>query len=136
MISYLDRTADSDGNVTESIKTCEGFTLVQADMTTDWTDGWYVVWNSVVIPSRIEVSGTVNIIICDEETLTLPQGIHVTGANCLNIYGQADETGKLIATGLDYAAIGGNYREAGGIITINSGTVVANGSSNRRCPRQ
>ena len=97
--------------------------------TTAMSDGWYVVSGNVNVSGRIEVTGTVNLILCDGATLTATQGLHVPTGVTLNIYGQSDGTGGLTATqgGSDQAGIGGNNLEASGTITIHGGNVTSTG---------
>lgn len=83
------------------------------------------------ISERVEVSGAVNLVLCDGVTLTAEKGIHVTGENSLTIYGQEAGDGKINAKSERVqAAIGGNSDEPGGILTINGGTIDANGGVN------
>lgn len=94
-------------------------------------DAWYVVTENVEIGERVEVSGAVNLVLCDGVTLTAEKGIHVTGENSLTIYGQEAGDGKINAKSERVqAAIGGNFDEPGGILTINGGTIDANGGVN------
>lgn len=94
-------------------------------------DAWYVVTENVEIGERVEVSGAVNLVLCDGVTLTAEKGIHVTGENSLTIYGQEAGDGKINAKSERVqAAIGGNSDEPGGILTINGGTIDANGGVN------
>lgn len=109
--------------------------VVTENGSTAWNGGdgdvWYVVTENVEIDERVEVSGTVNLVLCDGVTLTVEKGIHVTGENSLTIYGQEAGDGKIEATAIkDQAAIGGNIDEPGGILTINGGTIDANGGVN------
>ena len=103
--------------------------------TTTWTDGgWYVVSKDVSIKDRIKVSGTVNLILCDDCTLTARSGIEVAKGKTLNIYAQSKGTGAIKATGsMNAAAIGStepDYNphpvEAGNIV-INGGNINATG---------
>ncbi|MEE0510379.1 MAG: S-layer homology domain-containing protein [Peptococcaceae bacterium] len=97
--------------------------------TVAWTgqdgEAWYVANGTVSLPQRVEVQGDVYLVLCDGATLNIDQGIHVTGSNSLTIYGQEHGTGKLIAKKVmeENAAIGGNYKEPGGVIKINGGTI-------------
>lgn len=109
--------------------------VVVENGSTAWNGGdgdvWYVVTKNVEIGERVEVSGAVNLVLCDGVTLTAEKGIHVTGENSLTIYGQEAGDGKIEATAIkDQAAIGGNIDEPGGILTINGGTIDANGGVN------
>ena len=85
-VPYVNRTADASGNVTSSNATCETYTVVTSG-STSWSDGWYVVNSEVTIGSRVSVSGTVYLILCDGATLTVNGGIQLTGSNSLTIYG-------------------------------------------------
>lgn len=86
--------------------------------------------NDLTISGRITVTGDVKIILVDGVTLTIPKGITVEGDNKLTVYGQVLGTGTLTINGPDsgYAGIGGSGNDkAGGVITINGGTVNAAG---------
>ena len=109
--------------------------IVVEDETTSWNgeggEAWYVVNEDAEISERVEVSGAVNLVLCDGVTLTAEKGIHVTGENSLTIYGQEAGDGKINAKSERVqAAIGGNSDEPGGILTINGGTIDANGGVN------
>ncbi len=69
--------------------------------TTEWTDGgWYIVesGSTINISSRINVSGTVNLILEDGATLNANAGIEIEERGTLNIYVQKKGTGTLNAT--------------------------------------
>ena len=138
-VSYLDETGTS--------QTCASATEVTSSDTgwgTSGTTTWYVVQGTVIIGSRVTVSGDVHLILTDGCTLTVNGGIQVQddddditngSANALTIYAQSTDKstmGKLIAKGAerDYnAVIGGNggnsYGGSCGTIIINGGTVTA-----------
>ena len=106
--------------------------VVTENGSTAWNGGdgdvWYVVTENVEIGERVEVSGAVNLVLCDGVTLTVEKGIHVTGENSLTIYGQEAGDGKLeVKADENQAAIGGNTNEPGGIMTINGGVIDAVG---------
>ena len=106
--------------------------VVTENGSTAWNGGdgdvWYVVTENVEIGERVEVSGAVNLVLCDGVTLTAEKGIHVTGGNSLTIYGQEVGGGKLeVKADEKQAAIGGNTNEPGGIMTINGGVIDAVG---------
>ncbi len=101
-----------------------------------WSEGWYVVKGSDVTLSKgAECSGAVNLILADGAKLTVTgedgPGIDVSDQySSLTIYGQANQSGQLIANGdMDAAGIGGGNSRRGYNITINGGTVIANGGS-------
>ena len=141
-IYYEDEASAIAG--TASVGTCTEYTLVESGSTA-WSNGWYVVNTGTSIDTRITVTGTVNLILCDGATLTAEKGITVAdndqdpvtpSSNILNIYGQSLGTGTLIATSTDLynAAIGGFRNNAGndrerdcGRITINGGAITASG---------
>ncbi|MBO4572456.1 MAG: hypothetical protein J5762_01630, partial [Clostridia bacterium] len=128
-IAYMAWDEDSK-TVKEVEGGCAEYTVVTTGTTT-WEDGvWYVVEETVTITSRIDVSGTANLILCDGATLTAEKGIEVSSGNTLNVYAQSagENMGAIVATADGGAAgIGGNY-DAGGTITINGGIVTAFGS--------
>jgi len=108
----------------------DNITSVTSSTTTmgaDNTVTWYTVDDNATVSSRIEVAGTVNLVLCNDKTLTASQGLHVPSGVTLNIYGQSGGTGALIATwsGNDKAGIGGDNNEGGGTITIHGGNVTA-----------
>ncbi|MBE5902035.1 MAG: hypothetical protein E7280_09030 [Lachnospiraceae bacterium] len=99
----------------------------------------YADGSTKIEDTRIEVQGTVNLILCDGATLEVRKGITVSTGNTLNIFCQSGKTGRLLA-GVYYdgdalragctfngAGIGGKDREAGGTITIYGGSITANG---------
>ena len=89
---------------------------------------WYLVSQNVTINDRINVVGNVNLVICDGHTVTFADGIHVPEGSTLNIYGQANDSGKLTAIVdiNDNAAIGANDQtDDCGTINIYGGTVIA-----------
>ncbi len=87
---------------------------------------WYVV-NSDVNYNAITLIGNVNIILCDDKTMTADGSAAsaISGEygynNSLTIYGQSAGTGKLVAQ------CGEGNRISSGAITINGGTVDATG---------
>ena len=109
-----------------------------------WTNNsWYVVTENVTFEKRIEITGTVNLVLCDGATLTAKQGISVnnghynpSGDCALNIYAQNGGTGALYAGTANgtsttmnespqRAAIGGDDNNTNGDITIHGGNIYA-----------
>ena len=101
------------------------------------TNGWYVVQSTanIVLSSTVAVSGNVHLILEDGGKLTITgstdrAGIALTDAS-LTIYGQANGTGELHATGgSGGAGIGGDAEtnnNNGGELTVNGGRVYATG---------
>ena len=78
----------------------------------EWHDGWWYTrdLDELVISDRVSVDdgATVNLILMDGKTIKFENGIHVGKGSTLNIYGQAQGTGKLIVgrSKADTAAIG------------------------------
>ena len=111
---------------------CTDYTVVTADTTTFEDGKWYVMSNSVTVSSRITVTGTVNLILCDGATLTASKGITVNSGNTINIYAQIGGTGELNAgSDTSVASIGGGYRGASsGTVNIHGGKITATGGTN------
>lgn len=87
------------------------YTVLSSDKT-EWTEGTYVLGSDVEFTSRISVSGSVTLILCDGCTMDANNGIHVSEGNELLICAQStgDIMGVLNASAPDnYAAIGGDY---------------------------
>ena len=98
--------------------------------TTAMTDGTYKVTSNVSISERIQISGTVNLILGEGATLTASDGIEVPSSATLII----DGTGSLVAQashndveGNGQAGIGA--RVSFGNIVINGGNVTAKGKN-------
>ena len=142
-VNYYDPTAAG-----EQTKQADATAIIsQTSLGTSGETTWYYVSGTVSVTSRIEVKGTVNLILADDCAFTAENGIHVADGNNdnknkLNIYAQSygndEHCGKLVAhsnTSGD-AAIGGNsgqfgnVAEAGedaGAITIYGGNITAHG---------
>ena len=93
----------------------------------NWVDDWYAVLSDVAITHETTVTGDVNLILADGATLT-SQNIKVPVGSSLTIWGQGGGIGKVVATATHQAqaGIGGSGCDCG-TITINGGTVEANG---------
>ena len=98
VVSYVYYTQDGNTAIRHTDGSQSTYTTV-TDSTTSWSNGWYVVNSNVTVSSRISVTGTVYLILCDGYKLTASAGITVTGNNHLVIYGQDAGTGALQATG-------------------------------------
>ena len=124
-----------DNNMNPVSAICEGYCAVKDGTATFDSDlhDWYVVGANVYLNERLNVSGSVNLILVDGAVLHAPRGINVASGSALAIYGQSSNSenpGCLYAYG-DYndAAIGGGYYETAGSITINGGRITATGGS-------
>ncbi len=135
LIPYLEWDAEKNELVNRTgSDACKNYELVTTGTSGFENGKWYVVNSNVTVKSRIFVSGTAHLILCDNAKLTAEKGINVKDkdkvVDTLNIYAQstADNAGRLIATGDKNAAgIGGNYYQGGGIISINGGNITATG---------
>ena len=116
-VPYVDASGAAQTPVTE-------YTPVTASTT--WTTGWYVVDANTTISTRIEISGDVHIILTDGCTLSTG-GVKVAPGGSLTIWGQTEGSGTLIADGRHTFAPGIECTDAS--VTINGGTVTANGDS-------
>ena len=96
---------------------------------------WYVVKGKVEISDRVQVSGYVNLILCEDAELIVKQGINVLYPNSFIVWSEKkDGTGKLTAEGApdDCAGIGGNSDWVSGDIYLYGGTVTATGGADRQ----
>ena len=124
-IPYVHRYFDSVNRIVISSNSLVSSGTSVTSSTTSMSNGWYIVDSNVTVSSRISISGTVNILLCDGYTLTAVQGINTTNAT-LNIYGQRNGTGTLIATNSGHdSPIGGSKQNHGGTLSINGGTISA-----------
>ena len=111
-------------------------TLTQASA----SEGWYVVDQNLTFNKRITISGTVNLILMDNTTLTANKGIHVPYGATLHIWAQSNKVtdpndlmGVINATAntTNYSGIGGNNDGAGaGELHFHGGFVSAIGGVN------
>ena len=105
----------STGKFVKSTVTSGNYTTLTGNSSASLADGTtYVVSGSETINARLDVSGTVNIILCDGAKLDATKGIQVGSGSELNIYGQELGTGQLNANGYtagsaQFAAIGANF---------------------------
>ena len=114
-VNYYDPTADEG----QQNKTATNVTAITNEMVTLGSSGtttWYYVSGEVTCDNRIEVNGTVNIILVDGCRMNANSGIHLTKGNTLNIYAQSAGSGYLYAkevyqSGKLCNAIGGNSGE-------------------------
>ena len=92
---------------------------------------WYIVRGNVTITHRLNIVGTANLILGDGATLKCTDGIRSERKlnSVLNIYTQAEGTGKLIAEtdARDWAAIGGHETGDAGTLNVHGGNIVAKG---------
>ena len=113
------------------------FATVVTEDTKVWNDAWYLVANTVTIDDRVVVNGNVHLILGNNATLYVSEGINVSAGNTLTItcqpLGSEDRYGELSCNvysekTMGLAAIGGAADEIGGTITINGGKISAQSS--------
>ena len=150
-VSYLAYSWDGS-KLTSEMKSVTDYTLVASTDTAWGAAGettWYVADGDVSISNRVDVNGSVNLLLKDDCELS-PNFIIISAGSTLTIYAQTEgETaGKLVcsngigtvgstliihggtvnATGTSGAGIGGRSSgEQGGTVTIYGGTVTATG---------
>lgn len=138
-VKYIERSWDAtEKRVTETTKACSSYTAINGTDEEGWYglyNGWYVVTGNSAY-KVLNVQGTdVHLIIPDGLTLTVTGGVKVELKYnaVLNIYGQAGNTGQLIATNSYDGAAGigsGGSTDDGnaGMINIHGGTINATGN--------
>ena len=104
-IAYVKYTVSGTTATPSDQQLTEGtYTVVTADLAELTADKPYVVNDDITIGHDVVISGNAEIILCDGKTLTingyLGQGT-VTPTNNLTIYGQTNQTGKLIVKTTD-----------------------------------
>ena len=91
-VQYIERSwDDTNKTVVDTEKTCTSYTLLANRSSDTLYSGWYVVDRDMTINSRLTVSGTANLILCDHKTLTLKSGITVLGNDTLIVAGALGE---------------------------------------------
>ena len=115
---YSDDTHGVVGNTTVAVRPANEYAYIGKDGTaqtqancteiTNRTDnistpGWYVVKENLTI-SSLNISGEVDLILCDKATLTVSNNMNVTEGSTLNLYWQSAGSGKLTAA--DISALG------------------------------
>ena len=127
--TYVKRVWDPDAHTV--VSTPEECPVLPKKLTSNPGSGWYYVYGTQTIGSRIEIASgaTVNLILADGATMNCTSGgIHLPGNAKLNIYGQSGDTGVLKATGGDkQAGIGGNDEQGSGFVVICGGNITAKG---------
>jgi hypothetical protein len=93
-----------------------------------WANGWYVVSEDTQINTRVTVSGTVNVLLCDGVYFNAKKGFEVVEGNTLNFYGQTASTGTLVIDNPpNYASGIGTSSSSNpnncGTVTFNGGNI-------------
>ena len=126
--SYISRRW-TGSRVEEDVKNPVEFTLISSLQDNEnLTSGVWILSQSSSFSNRLTISGDVHLVLCDGATLTCGKGVELAPGNSLSVYGQEEDTGKLICTGPEnHAGIGGGNNTGSGSFTIHGGTVTANG---------
>ncbi|MBO7580914.1 MAG: hypothetical protein J6T38_05270 [Bacteroidaceae bacterium] len=108
-VNYLDPTAD----VESQMKSVDATAITSTTKTLGVAgkETWYYASGEENNAYRIEVKGTVNLILVDQCNFSISAGLHVPETSSLNIYAQSvgDNRGRLVATSSGgNACIGGN----------------------------
>lgn len=110
-VSYVERSWNGS-QVVQTTKTANCTPISDIDEDEFESGGWYYVDTDTEYSSRerLEISGTVNIVLTDGKKLTCNDGINVPSGSTLNIYAGPAGTGELVAKGDTNfcAAIGGD----------------------------
>ena len=109
-------------------------------MCSAWSDGWYVVNDTVTVEGDITVNGNVHLLLTDGYKLTVTGNVSFASGNSLTVYGQEQGTGALtveggMANGSSSSQNGGNGGSGstwtggnGNIVTVSGGKVTVGGS--------
>ena len=136
-VTYLDMWEDDRGEKQRTVYT-KMSTLTDNGVTLSGstTEGWYVVDKNLTFNKRITISGTVNLILMDNTTLTANKGIFVPSGATLHIWAQSnkmtdpnDLMGIINATANEdrYSGIGGNNVQYAGVLHFHGGMISATG---------
>ena len=111
-VGYLDPTAPI-GMQRKTVLNPEGVDDNTTEIGTADETTWYLVSGTFTNDNRIEVKGTVNLILEDGCNFTASKGLHVPSGSALNIYAQSVANRGSLTVDRTYhdAAIGGNGGE-------------------------
>ena len=142
-ISYIERSWDAVNNlVVETTRTLTDgdYTLLSSDLLDEEGDivlneGNYVLKEDLTVPGMISLRGTdnctINIILCDGATmkvLFILFDSNTTINRTLNIFGQTNDTGKLICSSkLNWFPAIGDLFGTNGVINIHGGNLKVEG---------
>ena len=90
---------------------------------------WYVVDHDITVDYAVRCFGSPHILLCDGATLTCNKGIICENDHSVHIYGQSDDSGRLISTSYSGAGIGSVDNPAGNI-NIYGGTINSSAAAN------
>ena len=126
---YSIKYIDADGNEQK----CTNYTEITADTVTGkniLSEGWHVVKDNID-GWKLGINGnsTVNVILCDGASLSLPNTLYMFDDATLNIYGQSEGTGRLIVElksgGYPAIGISNGYENYTASVNFYGGTVTA-----------
>lgn len=93
-----------------------------------WTEGWYVLRNDLTISGSIEYSGDVNLILCNNKTLTVDGFTNSGEGGSLTIYVQSLEDTEQGALEIKTSAENGIHA-GNGDVTVNGGKITISAGS-------
>ena len=135
-VSYIKRSVTGEGTatqVTETTETCTEYTLLTGESQNKETwfthGGWFVVQGDVTYNGDLCFQGIdPYIILCDGASLTVNGSIRIqTNYKTITIYGQANNTGMLVAKSPKYELSGIGGPGAYTNLIIHGGTIQAFG---------
>lgn len=125
-VSFIRYEAESDGKlitINDSVDEYAVVTDTDNAWGTDSASSWYVVIGNIIIDGHIVAHGDVNLVLTDGSSLTA-EYITVNQGNSISIYGQSEDTGKLVLEGgSSVAALGGDNSHNSGDIAIHGGDI-------------
>lgn len=130
LVPYLDENG-AEQSVSRSVLTVIGEGQVPPAL----SGGWYLLTGTVTVDRTLPVTGQAHLILEDGSMLDVrgennKAGVQVTSGAGLTLYAQSEgeDMGRLSALGgVDGAGIGGGKSQAAGNITINGGSIRAEG---------
>ncbi|MBQ8306202.1 MAG: InlB B-repeat-containing protein, partial [Blautia sp.] len=120
------RYIDKDG--IEWLLSVNLFKRITADTVT-WDQSWYAVTGDITIRDRVLVSGNINLVLGDGARLNASKGITVPEGCSIRIFGQKEQSGRLVAEAGSYsgAGIGSENEKNAGTIELYGGRISAVG---------
>ena len=118
-VSYV----DADGN---DMTPVTAYTKIGPNTRID-TTGWYVVKDNVGVGRQI-ISGDVNLILCDDVTLTVNKGIFILDGGSLTIWTQKGGTGGFRVENITIDSSPAIDGPGNVTLTVNGGTIYAEGN--------
>lgn len=88
--------------------------------------GWYIVNENATISGSLTLNGRTHIILCDDKTLTITNGLLNNNYGDVSIYGQSEQTGTLTITSTSGKGI---RVDSDSVFTVYGGQVSSTGST-------